>query len=441
MDTLERKLEKLNELIIVPCHGVYIGTQAGQAEQEQCWVSAFPDEGRWYVEHIKAGVALAAERENSLLLFSGGQTKQKAGPLSEAQSYWFLARQLGWFGSQGVQERSTTEEFARDSLENLDFSVKRFAQMTGKYPAKITVCCWGFKQERYKFHAEALGLAAAEFQYLAVNEPPGRLEDSTTTYAQSWSGEKKVLEMFRCCPRGDKGVLLEKRLSRDPFKRGEPYGDKTAGNKKAEQTVLSEQQKPYYYPEGMFRRPYRTIHAVLLAKNELEKLGEHIGKKVDVMTRNVSFEFLTGISPEGLDGVYWKDGHVFDGQEIQLQWKEASPHSRGIYSAYGSLSEYPPMVLLGVDDYQLVLGTGVAKFPVRIIPFLSSYHGGKGDILGGQESFHYEAVRHITLHQPHPYSGENIFWRNEKDYTAHLPEDIQHKIKQYCYRESTVPED
>ena len=35
--------------------------------------------------------------------------------------------------------RALTEEYARDSFENLLFSVCRFRQLTGAYPANITV--------------------------------------------------------------------------------------------------------------------------------------------------------------------------------------------------------------------------------------------------------------------------------------------------------------
>ena len=39
----------------------------------------------------------------------------------------------------GVRWRSLTEEHARDSFENLLFSVCRFRELTGTYPLNITV--------------------------------------------------------------------------------------------------------------------------------------------------------------------------------------------------------------------------------------------------------------------------------------------------------------
>lgn len=81
----------------------------------------------------------AAADPLSLLLFSGGQTRQDAGPRSEGASYWQVAEAAGWFGSAEVRARSATEETARDSFENVLFSLCRFYQLTGHYPHNITV--------------------------------------------------------------------------------------------------------------------------------------------------------------------------------------------------------------------------------------------------------------------------------------------------------------
>ena len=41
---------------------------------------------------------------------------------------------------ESVKWRALTEEHARDSFENLLFSVCRFRELTGAYPQNITVC-------------------------------------------------------------------------------------------------------------------------------------------------------------------------------------------------------------------------------------------------------------------------------------------------------------
>lgn len=42
-------------------------------------------------------------------------------------------------GKDEVRSRALTEEHARDSFENLLFSVCRFRELTGSYPHNITV--------------------------------------------------------------------------------------------------------------------------------------------------------------------------------------------------------------------------------------------------------------------------------------------------------------
>lgn len=46
---------------------------------------------------------------------------------------------------EGVRSRALTEEHARDSFENLLFSVCRFRELTGRYPQNITVSFASFE--------------------------------------------------------------------------------------------------------------------------------------------------------------------------------------------------------------------------------------------------------------------------------------------------------
>lgn len=93
-----------------------------------------------FVRHIELGVRLAREDGEALLIFSGGETRYEAGPRSEAQSYWIAAKHAHWWrddpaaGSDegdSVSSRTVTEEYARDSFENLLFSICRFKEVTG----------------------------------------------------------------------------------------------------------------------------------------------------------------------------------------------------------------------------------------------------------------------------------------------------------------------
>src|SRR4051812_25701984 len=123
-------------------------------------------DGPKYVEHVRRSVELAAGQPDTLLLFAGGQSNRAAGPRSEGQGYWFVAEHADWYGYPGIRERTTTEEFSRDSFENLLFGICRFREYVGRYPEHITAVGWIFKAGRFLFHAETLGLGPDYFDYV-----------------------------------------------------------------------------------------------------------------------------------------------------------------------------------------------------------------------------------------------------------------------------------
>lgn len=62
-----------SHLIIVCCHGIWLGGPSRGADESEWLIADFQrGETDTFVEHIKAGVrALAAEQEDSVLVFSG----------------------------------------------------------------------------------------------------------------------------------------------------------------------------------------------------------------------------------------------------------------------------------------------------------------------------------------------------------------------------------
>ena len=204
-------------LVMVPGHAVYVGTTMSHTHDDKYWKGGFPGEAKFYTEHALAGVSQTADGPKSLLIFTGGQTRDTAGPISEAQSYWFLSNQCGWLGHDDVKGRAFTEDFARDSLENLAFGIGRFVQITGEKPADVIICGWAFKEERYRLHAEALGIKQGNLHYVGVNNPEW---DALNSEAR---GEIKTLADFRDNPFGTYGILAKKRVQRDPFLRGDAY--------------------------------------------------------------------------------------------------------------------------------------------------------------------------------------------------------------------------
>jgi hypothetical protein len=111
--------------------------------------------------------------------------------------------------------RSTTEEFARDSFENLLFSICRFYECTGDYPRKIRVISWRFKEARFGLHRSALRIPPSSFEFHGINDPVN-LEEAE-------QGEVQALQAFQEDPYGTHGVLDDKRVERNPFCRYHPY--------------------------------------------------------------------------------------------------------------------------------------------------------------------------------------------------------------------------
>jgi hypothetical protein len=223
---MERKLklssaswQRLEKLILVPGHAVYHGKRRLQPEDDRQWVLKSYQKGEppCYIEHVRRGVELAASRPNSLLIFSGGQTRHEAGPISEAQSYWMLADRLSWWGKVEVSQRATTEEFARDSFENLLFGIARFKECTGHFPTTIEIVGWKFKRERFGLHRQAIRWPAGNgrYYYYGVNDPPD--------LPVSNDGEAATRAEFEKDPFGTGEPLAWKRVLRNPFRRQFPY--------------------------------------------------------------------------------------------------------------------------------------------------------------------------------------------------------------------------
>ncbi|KAK9096376.1 hypothetical protein Sjap_021873 [Stephania japonica] len=129
---------------------------------------------------------------------------------------------------QDVRRRALTEEHARDSFENLLFSVCRFRELTGTYPHNITVrpltldeyflvISYDFKKERFAdLHRVAIGFPEARFFYSGTPA-------SSTAKELALKGEALVRAQFSQDPHGCSGSLHRKKLGRDPFHRSIPY--------------------------------------------------------------------------------------------------------------------------------------------------------------------------------------------------------------------------
>jgi hypothetical protein len=168
-----------------------------------------------YIEHVRRGLEIAAADPHALLMFSGGQSRLDAGPRSEAQSYWLIAERARWLDYPGLAARCTTEEFARDSFENLIFGICRFRELTGRYPLRVTMVGWRFKERRFHLHRQAIRWPEERFDYAGANDP--------ADLGQALAAETVNTKKYVADPYSSSAEFRAKREWRNPFRRQHGY--------------------------------------------------------------------------------------------------------------------------------------------------------------------------------------------------------------------------
>lgn len=184
--------QRANHAIIVAGHAVMNINKLKTADK---------DDSAWYLlsyqlkqgfpaiitSHIKKGIQITRTDSRSVLIFSGGQTRKDVGPISEAASYYFLAKEKKWMDA--ILSRVYLEEFARDSYENLLFSLCRFKEVTGSYPSKVTVVGFNFKSSRFvDLHRKAVGISSSNFTYIGNAYAPHPHAHACLTVCSSCCG-------------------------------------------------------------------------------------------------------------------------------------------------------------------------------------------------------------------------------------------------------------
>lgn len=168
--------------------------------------------------HVKKGTDLAYKDKKSVLIFSGGQTRKDVGPISEAASYYFLADEKKWISN--IRNRVYLEEFARDSLENLLFSICRFKEVTGRYPLKVTVVGFDFKGKRFtELHRKAIGFPPENFNYIGLQSKNANFDQKAAEKGELAAIESFDKDLYGC----NNPALFSKRMIRNPFRRTIPY--------------------------------------------------------------------------------------------------------------------------------------------------------------------------------------------------------------------------
>jgi hypothetical protein len=201
--------------VIVAGHAVL--RSLADPEKDANWVllDFQAGEAPCYVGHVRCGVELAAGDSSALLIFSGGQSRREAGPRSEAESYLWIAQHSNWFSAPEAGSRAVTEEYARDSFENLLFGICRFKEHTGRYPEQATLVGWVFKEARFELHRAAIRWPRDRFRYVGANDPP--------ELAQALEAEQRTKAKYMADPYSSGPEFQGKRQERNPFGRQHPY--------------------------------------------------------------------------------------------------------------------------------------------------------------------------------------------------------------------------
>jgi hypothetical protein len=213
----------MNHLVIVAGHAVVRFSQLATADTADAgWYLLPYQQGQSYPaiikSHIQSGIRAATADSNAVLIFSGGQTRRDVGPTSEAASYYYVAQEKKWL-PKDLAKRVYLEEYARDSFENLLFSVCRFREVQGYYPAKVTVVGFDFKKKRYtELHRRALGLPIGNFTYLGVASP-AEFNQQRAVDGEQVAYQEFEKDLYGCSD----ATLSEKKQKRNPFKRTVPY--------------------------------------------------------------------------------------------------------------------------------------------------------------------------------------------------------------------------
>lgn len=241
--------KNIEELVIVCCHAIFHPDVEAPSfptydpHEESNWhlapfqksdpATGKPGEHETFLAHIQASLDIMTtgtnatwkedvpwNQDSTILIFSGGATKQDLTSLSESRSYYHaaLAQELGQghMGGGRAQQlhskgRILLEEQATDSLQNLLFSITMFRQTIGRYPKNIRVITHAFKSKRFlELHAPAIHWPKDRIQVQGIDPVMSSAEIESTLEGE----EKFGYVPWKKDPLGTGEILSGKRKQR-----------------------------------------------------------------------------------------------------------------------------------------------------------------------------------------------------------------------------------
>ncbi|KAF9700188.1 hypothetical protein EKO04_001658 [Ascochyta lentis] len=261
----------IENLVIVCCHAIFHPNVEApdfpthNPHDESNWhlapfqasdqTTGKPGEHETFLTHIQSGLDIMTtganatwkedvpwNQDSTMLIFSGGATKQNLTSLSEARSYYHaaLAQELcqGHIGGGRAHQlyskgRILLEERATDSLQNLLFSILLFRQTIGRYPKNVRIITHAFKSKRFlELHAPAIHWPKDRIQIQGIDPVMSSAEIESTQQGE----EKFGYAPWTQDPLGTGEVLSGKRKQRGW--REEQAKDLTEGLEKSVHTLM-----------------------------------------------------------------------------------------------------------------------------------------------------------------------------------------------------------
>ncbi|KAG9255721.1 uncharacterized protein F5Z01DRAFT_555879 [Emericellopsis atlantica] len=203
------------QLIIVCCHGLYVGGPAPPYDEKSWLIAPFQSgEEPTFVEHIRAGVQRVADNvDKSVLMFSGGPTRKET-ELSEARTYLRAAQAHSFWGQSVPTSSILLEERALDSYHNILFSLTLFYSSFTAWPSRVTIISHDFKRPRLlDSHCRAIGYPLEQVEFIGID--PQSMRDRNNKAA--WQGVATAMRDWEADPHGRGSKLTGKRSGRNPF--------------------------------------------------------------------------------------------------------------------------------------------------------------------------------------------------------------------------------